>query len=1210
MPHGSGINEELIGLDHGYAKDPGSEKRINILGLNVCGLQSKVKLGILEEYVQDFDVVCLSETKCDNVDSDTIAGFYPIVMSKKNDKHRLGGVHGICIFVKNCYKHAVNVVNDTKSDSVLWIEINESAFGEGNGIIIGAVYLPHEGSDYHCSDIFDNLAEDIININTNYDLPVALVGDFNARTGVLDDFVSAEDAIAAEAGIDLADDDFFHTKHQLDSLGVNTERHNRDSNTNNNGYNLIEILKGLNLKIVNGRFGSDTGVGEYTCHVSSGKKLVGKSTVDYVIVSPALMPIISDFYIDSLDKCLSDAHCAICVSLRCGTGKSNYKTPVVNANQECDASEHVIDTNHKSVKTVWDNNLKAHYAEAFKPDDIAKLDVKIEHLDINHINQAELDTLTKELCKMCIDSAKQIGVTKEVRDPQKPNRNNTTPKKPWFDILCQNKRSEYFRVKNRLRKIHTLEAKAELKLKANEYKKLVRKTYRTYNKDLHKRLRNLKTSKPKEYWSILNKASNQKDKVGNIALQTFMEHFKKLSQKPVSHTDNRSDNFDPRTIQHSVNEEINKPVTITEVKCIVSRLKNNKACGIDSIVNEYLKHCPEEILVIIVKLFNVVLRSGIVPTDWCVGMIKPLYKKKGSADDPDNYRGITLLSCVGKLFTACLNSRLTAFIEGAGILGEEQAGFRENYSTLDHIFVLHSLIDLYLHRKKRIYCAFIDYKKAFDLVDRSSLWLKLTSCGINGDVIKVVYNMYDKAKSCVKQGHAVSNLFACEVGVRQGENLSPLLFAIYLNDFEYYVSRKYKGLNMCATEISENLSDNDVEVFLRLYVLLYADDTIVMAESAEELQLALNEVNQYCTLWHLTVNTSKTKIVIFSRGKVRNYPTFFFGNANLQVVNDYVYLGTTFNYNGLFNKAINKQVNQARRAMFNLVTKSRKLCLPVDIQCELFDQLVLPILLYGSEIWGFQQLDQIEMFYKKFLKNLLKLNRNTANCMVYGEVGRFSLNSMVEKRMINFWLHVCQGKQAKFSHTIYKLLLKLHEKQDFKSKWIVKIKSILDKSGLSNMWDQQTIVNKEWLKQCVDRRLKDMDIQNWNSEVNRNRLCTNYKIFKNEVGFEKYLVKLDTIDRINLCKFRCGNHRLPAAAERYLPMHVNKPCTLCESQDRGDEFHYILVCPAIKQIRDKYVKRYYSQRPNTVKMAQLFNVHSVKLLAALAKFVKFVMSLF
>ena len=94
-------------------------------------------------------------------------------------------------------------------------------------------------------------------------------------------------------------------------------------------------------------------------------------------------------------------------------------------------------------------------------------------------------------------------------------------------------------------------------------------------------------------------------------------------------------------------------------------------------------------MVAVVQLSNLVLNTEIIPTDWSIGIVVPLYKNKGSFDDPDNYRGITLLSCLGKLFTAAINARLTSYLESIGILGDEQAGFRGGCSTLDHIFVLH-----------------------------------------------------------------------------------------------------------------------------------------------------------------------------------------------------------------------------------------------------------------------------------------------------------------------------------------------------------------------------------------------------------------------------------------------------------------------------------------------------------------------------------------
>ena len=470
--------------------------------------------------------------------------------------------------------------------------------------------------------------------------------------------------------------------------------------------------------------------------------------------------------------------------------------------------------------------------------------------------------------------------------------------------------------------------------------------------------------------------------------------------------------------------------------------------------------------------------------------------------------------------------------------------------------------------------------------------------------------MYENAKSCVKLSSSISEYFPCNVGVRQGENLSPLLFAVYLNDFEFYISRNYKGLDLCASEIRNNLSDDDIEVFLRMFVLLYADDTIVMAESAGDLQIALNAVYEYCNLWYLTVNTSKTKIVIFSRGKVRSYPHFMFGNSEIEVVDDYVYLGTTLNYNGSYNKAIKKQLTQAQRGMYSLLTKAKRLALPIDIQCELFNQLVTPILLYGSEVWGFHKLDQVEVFHRKFLKGLLHIKKSSANCMAYGELGQFGLTSKVERRMVDFWLRICHGKQHKLSHTMYSLLRKLHDKNEFQSKWIVKVKNILDKCGYSNVWDNPGSFNQNWVKKSVELRLSDMDKQNLISEINQNRLCTNYKLFKKEMGACKYLLELDFLDRVSLARFRCGNHKLPIASNRYSDSQSPMPCTMCDYGVEGDEYHYIFICPAFRSLRELYLKRYYFTRPDHFKFEQLFNVESKKQLCNLAKFVRIIMAQF
>ena len=225
----------------------------------------------------------------------------------------------------------------------------------------------------------------------------------------------------------------------------------------------------------------------------------------------------------------------------------------------------------------------------------------------------------------------------------------------------------------------------------------------------------------------------------------------------------------------------------------------------------------------------------------------------------------------------------------------------------------------------------MDYSKAFDTVNRVALWSKLLAKGIGGKSIKSIYSMYNNAKSCISISGKTSGYFACKTGVRQGENLSPLFFSIFMSDLKDNLCTKYNGLSLINNNISDLLNDINLDTYLKLYVLLYADDTVILAESPRELQLALDAMDQYCTLWKLKINVSKTKVLVFSRGCVRKRPEFTFGNVKLEIVRDYQYLGFIFNYNGKFNKAKHKLYEKGSRAMFSLLRKARCLFLTLDV---------------------------------------------------------------------------------------------------------------------------------------------------------------------------------------------------------------------------------------------------------------------------------------
>ena len=167
------------------------------------------------------------------------------------------------------------------------------------------------------------------------------------------------------------------------------------------------------------------------------------------------------------------------------------------------------------------------------------------------------------------------------------------------------------------------------------------------------------------------------------------------------------------------------------------------------------------------------MNSGYYPEKWTEGIIVPLHKK-GSKEDVNTYRGITLVSCLSKLFTTVLNNRIENICCENNTISDAQFGFRKGRSTTDAIFILHSLVKNYLFENKRLYIIFVDMMKCFHTIYRNALWLKIYKCGIQGKILRIVRDMYKKVKSCVKSLSSYSLYFLYAVGLRQWKIMPPL----------------------------------------------------------------------------------------------------------------------------------------------------------------------------------------------------------------------------------------------------------------------------------------------------------------------------------------------------------------------------------------------------------------------------------------------------
>jgi hypothetical protein len=973
---------------------------------------------------------------------------------------------------------------------------------------------------------------------------------------------------------------------KLEEIGFTHERANMDCKSNNYGSSIIDMCKNLGMFIINGRVGKDKGIGKLTCK--------NKSVVDYGIATPELVPLIVNFEVLDFCEILSDVHCPLIVTLQGVPEKQDMNKEVKKE----------IKTKVYVQRTQWQPSKKDDFVSLLNDERIHALNDDIAQLKPITVKQSDMNNIYNELCNIIMDSGYATQTIKNVQAGKVRRRMQN--KEEWFNDECESMRKQFNRAKNEDKRLKSDGSKYNRRRASNDYKMAVKKCKREYKNDFIKSLKMLKGKDPKEYWKLLTRNSKGKE-TNDITIDDFCNHFKNLS---TVQTDGNDESLDINSLTVNENVQLNKLFTEKEILFSINKLKNNKAAGSDNIINEFIKASSSKLLQTYTDYFNLVLNTGIAPDAWVMGNIIPIFKK-GDKNNPDNYRGITLLSCLGKVFTSTINERLAKFVNGEGILGEEQAGFRNGYSTTDHIFTLHSLLEMYLNKHKKVYCAFVDFKKAFDTVDRVSLWRKLAADGINGRLLTVIHNMYKAAKSCVKDKGQFSNLFNCNVGVRQGENLSPLLFAMYLNDLTQFLSNKMAGLTDLSQDIRELLSDDDVEVFLKLYLLMYADDMILLSETKEDLQIALDELYTYCICWKLTVNVSKTKIMIFSRGKVRNRPAFMYNDDEIEIVDCFSYLGVVFNYNNKFNKTAKKLYDQASKAMYSLLRKSRVSGLPIDTQIELFDSVVAPIILYNSEVWGTNNLAIVNKLQIKYYKLVLGANISTPTVMVLGDLGKCPLELNVKQRMLMYWFKlVTSDNQYKLSSILYQLAFKKDENNIFCTSWVKSIKNILRDIGLPEMWINQSTLtcSKEVFKGIVKRRLTDTYIHKWYTDINNSDICFNYRLYKQDFMYEKYL-NVNYTSAKQMFRFRAVNNNIPVNKLRHSGIdRQNRKCILCDKDELGDEFHYLFICNYFAAERSHHIKQYYFKYPNVLKFRELLGSSNAKVVSKLVKFIRIINS--
>ena len=1130
---------------------------------------SKINCPDFLSYISKFDIIGLQEIKTDLTDEIYVPGYETFMFCRKKLSNYRSG--GIALLIRSSIAPYVLVEKSDECKLIHFFTISKDLYGStsyNEDLKCGIVYIPPLGSKYSYSEPFFEIQNELFRYFSQSKHCI-LFGDLNARCGNLQDYT-----VMSELLTEFCDLQTFQTEEgeifrNFALYNIPLDRNTADNSCNNYGLQLIDLCKNNNIFMWNGRMFSEQESPQLTCK--------NASTVDYFLSSSFVFENIVDFKVEEFSSLYSDVHCPVYAVLK------SKKSPTENQ------PETVLDAASKTIR--WDQSKADFFSENLDLIKIANIEVKLDQLnDRNGITQDDMNDVVNNIASLFEECSKDTFGSQEM------NARKNNPRKsnfPWFTRDCKQMRDVYHKTRKAYNKYKTQYFKDLLKTVSRQYKSTLRQASNRYNTIQTDKIRKLKHADPKKFWNLLKDKNKLSEPTAS--LDAFYDFFKNLNETSCSENSNTED----ETLEiNPTNEYINGPITEEEIQQCIKVLKNNKAPGYDNIVNEQIKYTAPMMINIYKKLFNIVFETGIIPESWTIGLIKPIYKNKGDPNLPENYRPISLLSCLGKLFTCILNKRLNTFAEKSNLINETQAGFRKAYSTIDNIFILNCLIDIVKSKKKKLYCCFVDFKQAFDSIWRVGLWQKLRRENINGKCFRVIQNLYNHIKSKVITSDGSTEFFDCMKGVRQGENLSPFLFSIFLNDLYDFLQNNIHGIT------NETVIEG-AQIYLKLFILLYADDTVIFSDSEKDLQNALAHFKRYCDQWKLDINVNKTKILIFSNGRYNCKQIFKLGEKELDIVTEYKYLGLLFTKSGSYYKTKTNIAEQARKAMFALLRKIKALSLPFDIQIEMFDKIIKPILLYGSEVWGFGNIDMLEKVQLQFYKYIFNLKKSTPSYMIYGETGTLPLSVNIKNRLISFWARIIQNTiedaTLKLSTKIYLIIYDLYLNNQIKSKWLDSIRHYLCTSGYSGIWYCQSFNNPKWLIKSSFQKLKDMFIQSWQADINQTSSTNLYKYTKNHFTRAYYLDKLPGNLCKNLIRFFTRNHRLPIEIGRWqnTPIHERK-CTHCN--DLGDEFHYLFVCPIFDYVREQYIDSYTRIRPNMQKFVDLINTDNVIKLKKLSIF--------
>ena len=510
--------------------------------------------------------------------------------------------------------------------------------------------------------------------------------------------------------------------------------------------------------------------------------------------------------------------------------------------------------------------------------------------------------------------------------PMKCKQKNARNKPPWFNTDINRAIKE----RNRL---HTLRKRNNSEIISRQYissRRNVKKQIRTAKRQYEINIAKAATTDPKLFYGYVNGNKRIKTGVGPL---TDPQGTPVIDDKEIATTlnnffssvftiDNKTTTEEQITNHNAL---IDMHISYNDVKVKLNQMNSNKTPGPDNFHPKILKNVVDEICGPLTSIFNKSLQEGKVPEDWKLANVTPIFKK-GSRDQPGNYRPISLTSVLGKILESLIRDKITEFLENNNLISNTQHGFRSRKSCLTNLIEFYDNLFKANDNIRSIDIIYLDFQKAFDKVPHSKLLAKIKSLGIDGNIHRWISCWLNERKQRVVINGVESDWAPVTSGVPQGSVLGPLLFIMYIND---------------------------IDVGLNNFISKFADDTkignaILTEEDKNSLQNDLNKIIAWSEKWQMPFNVNKCQ-VLQCGSKNKGYDYEMQGHAinKSSVVKD---LGILISDDLKLSSQCISAANKANRILGfikrNFTYKSKDIIIP------LYKSLVRPHLEFAVQFWA------------------------------------------------------------------------------------------------------------------------------------------------------------------------------------------------------------------------------------------------------------------